>query len=176
MRFFLVLFSLFWVGCEAQPKIETPEVKPAESVSEPKKKTVEKAPDEEVAPAFSTPANLKNAPSQAQSSPTGLEWVQLKEGDEDSESPNLNSVITVRFSGWTPDGKSFQKSKEDRPFKQRVGNLLKGWQEGIVKMKKGEIRRLWMPGKLAYDNDPNPNSQKGELIFDIELIDFKNKK
>ncbi len=176
MRFFPVLFFVITIGCDSQPIVQPAPEKIANSASEPKREIVKKAPDVKIAPAFTTPGNLQNAPSFAESTTTGLYSYQLKKGEEDSTSPNLNSVITVRFSSWTPDGKAFQHSKEKSPFKQRVGNLLKGWQEGIVKMKKGEIRRFWIPGKLAYDHDPNPNSQKGPLIFDIELIDFKNKK
>ncbi len=132
--------------------------------------------ERDLAPAFSKPLQL-NAPPQAILSPTGLARVTLKKNEDDTHlRPNVDSVITVRFKGWTSTGELFQESKEESPFTQRVGNLLKGWQEGVMGMNKGEIHRFWMPGKLAYDNDPNPNSQKGNLIFDIELIEFKNRK
>jgi peptidylprolyl isomerase len=37
-------------------------------------------------------------------------------------------------------------------------------------MRAGEKRRFWIPGSLAYDNDPRPDVPKGMLVFDIELI------
>jgi FKBP-type peptidyl-prolyl cis-trans isomerase len=40
-------------------------------------------------------------------------------------------------------------------------------------MRKGEKRRVWIPGALAYDNSPDPSTPKGMLVFDIELIDIK---
>jgi peptidylprolyl isomerase len=40
-------------------------------------------------------------------------------------------------------------------------------------MSKGEKRRFWIPAKLAYGKNPGGGKPGGDLIFDVELIDFR---
>ena len=40
-------------------------------------------------------------------------------------------------------------------------------------MVQGEKRRFWIPGNLAYDKDPDPTAPKGQLCFEIELLDIR---
>jgi peptidylprolyl isomerase len=46
--------------------------------------------------------------------------------------------------------------------------VIAGWTEGVQLMVEGEIRRLWIPEKLAYQGQPG--APKGVLVFDVELI------
>jgi peptidylprolyl isomerase len=55
-----------------------------------------------------------------------------------------------------------------------LGGVIKGWTEGLQLMKKGAKYRFWIPGELAYGNEPKrPGAPSGQLTFDVELIDFQ---
>jgi len=59
------------------------------------------------------------------------------------------------------------------PVEFPLNQVIPGWTEGVQLMVKGEKRRFWIPGNLAYDNSPNPSDPKGTLVFEIELIEIK---
>ena len=46
----------------------------------------------------------------------------------------------------------------------------RGWTEGVQLMVAGEKRRFWIPGKLAYGDNPPPGAPAGMLVFDVELL------
>ena len=48
-----------------------------------------------------------------------------------------------------------------------LGDVIKGWTEGVQLMVEGEKTRFWIPQNLAYESGGGP---KGMLVFDIELI------
>eukprot|EP00095_Tigriopus_kingsejongensis_P006980 maker-scaffold4933_size5216-snap-gene-0.3 protein:Tk06980 transcript:maker-scaffold4933_size5216-snap-gene-0.3-mRNA-1 annotation:"hypothetical protein" len=50
---------------------------------------------------------------------------------------------------------------------------IKGWVEGLQLMSKGEKRRFWIPEALGFGENAPPGAPKGNLIFDFELLDFK---
>jgi len=83
--------------------------------------------------------------------------------------------VTVHYEGRLLDGTVFDASKpRGAPFSFTIGagKVIKGWEQGLVGMKVGEVRRLTIPSDLAYgatgvgDVIP-PNS---DLIFEIELL------
>jgi hypothetical protein len=51
---------------------------------------------------------------------------------------------------------------------------LRVWTEGVQLMVEGEKTRFWIPGKMAYGDEPGPPGRpSGMLVFDIELIEIK---
>ena len=107
---------------------------------------------------------------------TGLKYVDLKEGT--GASPKSGQMVVVHYTGTLTDGKKFDSSVDrGQPFafKIGVGQVIKGWDEGILSMKIGGKRKLMIPANLGYgargagDVIP-PNA---ELIFDVELIEVK---
>ncbi|KAJ2795485.1 peptidylprolyl isomerase fpr3, partial [Coemansia helicoidea] len=75
------------------------------------------------------------------------------------------------------NGKVFDKNTKGKPFWFRLGagEVIKGWDVGIVGMKKGGERRLTIPAAMAYGKrgappDIPPNAT---LVFDIRLVEFK---
>ena len=120
---------------------------------------------------FTPPKSVAAPPTDAGVTKSGLHYKIIKPATEGS-SPELKNIITAHYTGWQTDGKMFDSShKRKRPFTSKLGNLIKGWQEGIGMMKRGEKRRFWIPAELAYKG--NPNAPQGMLVFDVELIDFK---
>jgi FKBP-type peptidyl-prolyl cis-trans isomerase len=79
----------------------------------------------------------------------------------------------VHYTGWTTDGKMFDSSvKRGQPATFPLDGVIKGWTEGVPLMVKGEKRRFWIPGNLAYGDTPaRPGAPAGALVFDVELLD-----
>lgn len=92
--------------------------------------------------------------------------------------PKKGQNVTVHYTGYLTDGTMFDSSvKRDDPFKFQIGlgKVIKGWDEGILQMRKGEKYRLVIPAELAYGERGAgevipPNAT---LVFDVHLIDFK---
>jgi len=88
--------------------------------------------------------------------------------------PSPRSTVLVHYTGWTTEGRMFDSSvARGEPIAFPLDRVIPGWTEGVQLMVKGEKRRFWIPGKLAYDADPDPSSPKGTLVFDIELLDIQ---
>lgn len=122
------------------------------------------------------PADVAAPPSTATVLPDGLTYQVLSSGTG-STHPTLDSVITVNYTGWTTDGHKFDSTVNPdgstSPATFPLNKLIQGWQEILPLMVTGEHVRVWIPGKLAYDNRNRPGAPKGMLVFDIELLSFK---
>ena len=83
--------------------------------------------------------------------------------------------MTVHYRGTLIDGTEFDSSyKRGEPISFPLGNVIKGWTEGLQLMKPGGKARLTIPSELGYGpggvgNIP-PNAV---LVFDVELIEVK---
>jgi peptidylprolyl isomerase len=86
-------------------------------------------------------------------------------------------TVTVNYLGTLQNGTKFDSSYDRKqPFTTQigVGQVIKGWDEGIVGMKVGGKRKLIIPPSLGYGSQDlgsiPPNSK---LIFEVELLDVK---
>ncbi|MFK4132587.1 MULTISPECIES: FKBP-type peptidyl-prolyl cis-trans isomerase [Pseudomonas] len=101
-----------------------------------------------------------------------IEDIQLGEGKEAVK----GALITTQYRGTLEDGTVFDSSYEKgRPFQCVIGTgrVIKGWDIGLMGMKVGGKRRLFVPAHLAYGERQigahiKPNSN---LIFEIELLE-----
>ena len=115
-----------------------------------------------------TPADLTEPPADATRTRSGLAYKVLKEGTG-TRKPRRSSVVVVNYSGWTTDGRLFDSTAlRGKPSEIPLDNVIAGWTEGITMMTEGEVRRFWIPAKLAYAKDPS--KPQGMLVFDIELV------
>ncbi|MDM8535653.1 FKBP-type peptidyl-prolyl cis-trans isomerase [Desulfobacterales bacterium HSG17] len=119
---------------------------------------------------------MKEQYKDAVTTESGLMYVLKEKGT--GENPAKGANVKVHYTGKFLDGKVFDSSVErGNPieFSVGVGQVIKGWDEIIVTMKKGEKRVLLIPYWLAYGEQGYPGAipPKSDLIFDVELIDFK---
>lgn len=122
------------------------------------------------------PANPPEVAGEAVTTPSGLQYIDIQEGS--GETPAVGDSVVVNYTGWLQsDGSKFDSSVErSEPFKfvLGVGNVIKGWDEGVATMKVGGKRRLIIPPELAYGAAGSPPTipPNATLIFDVELIDI----
>lgn len=81
-----------------------------------------------------------------------LKTTILKEGQGDVVS-KAGDVLTVHYTGTLDDGQKFDSSVDrDQPFTFTVGigQVIQGWEQGMIGMRVGEKRRLEIPSEMAY--------------------------
>ncbi len=107
---------------------------------------------------------------------SGLLYVPLKTGT--GPASKTGDRVEIHYTGVLEDGKKFDSSRDrGKPIQFVIGKgeVIKGWDLGIIGMKKGEMRRLLISYPLAYGERGYPGiiPPKATLIFDVELVDFK---
>ncbi len=111
----------------------------------------------------------------AKKTASGLMYIVEREGTG-STSPVMGSPVVTHYRGTLLDGKVFDSSYDrGQPLQFSVGQVIQGWNEALMSMKKGEKRTLIIPPDLAYGSAGAggvipPNAW---LVFEVELIDFK---
>ncbi|XP_008191487.1 FK506-binding protein 2 isoform X1 [Tribolium castaneum] len=98
--------------------------------------------------------------------PEGCE-VKSKNGD----------MLTMHYTGTLTDGTKFDSSMDrDQPFSFQlgVGQVIKGWDQGLLNMCVGEKRKLTIPPSLGYGDRGAGSVIPGgaTLIFEVELINI----
>lgn len=118
-----------------------------------------------------TPKDVAEIPADSQISATGLASKRLRKGTGKIY-PRASQKVTVHYTGWTTDGKSFDSSiGRGKPSSFALNQVIAGWTEGLQLMVVGEKRRFWIPQKLAYQG--RSGMPAGMLVFDVELLDIK---
>ena len=112
--------------------------------------------------------------------PDGLKIIDVKVGT--GALPKTGQTCVMHYTGWLYEngtkGKKFDSSVDrNEPFEFAIGtgNVIKGWDEGVITMKVGGKRTLIIPPSLGYGARGAggvipPNAT---LIFDVELLDVK---
>ena len=113
------------------------------------------------------PSDVKAPPSDAKKTPSGLAYKVVQPG-KGTRHPTANNEVTVHYTGWTTDGKMFDRSvTRGEPATFPLNGVIPGWTEGVQLMVEGEKTRFWIPENLAYKGQQPPF---GMLVFDVELI------
>lgn len=103
---------------------------------------------------------------------SGLKYIDVVEGT--GASPEPGQLVTVHYTGTLEDGTKFDSSRDrGQPFKFKigVGQVIKGWDEGVGTMKIGGRRNLVIPPELGYGSRGiGPIPPNSTLLFDVELL------
>ncbi len=118
------------------------------------------------------PEDVAAAPDTAEKTESGIASRVLVEGKGETH-PKATDNVRVHYSGWTTDGQLFDSSvMRDEPVVFPLNRVIPGWTEGVQLMVEGEKRRMWIPAKLAYGDNPPPGAPAGTLVFDVELLEI----
>jgi FKBP-type peptidyl-prolyl cis-trans isomerase FkpA len=126
-------------------------------------------------------AGCSKTPTSASSTP-GYSQTDVRAGSGTDAA--TGNVLTVQYTGWLYDpsktdskGLQFETSRgSSTPFAFTLGagQVIDGWDQGLVGMRVGGLRRLVIPPSLAYGASRNgsipPNAT---LVFEIELVSIQ---
>lgn len=109
-----------------------------------------------------------------QTTESGLQYIVLKEGE--GEAPTASSRVKVHYHGTLTDGTVFDSSVErGEPSEFGVGQVIKGWTEGLQLMKPGAKYKFFIPQELAYGAQQRGQHIKpfSALVFEVELLEVE---
>lgn len=111
----------------------------------------------------------------ARHTPSGLLYVVNAPGT--GPTPTAGALVKVNYEGRFLDGTVFDGSAaRGRPLEFTVGRgeVIKGWDEAVLSMHKGERRTCIVPYWLGYGEEGRGKiPPRATLVFDIELVDFR---
>ncbi len=85
--------------------------------------------------------------------------------------------LTVHYVGTLPDGRVFDSSRDrGAPFTFTLGagEVIRGWDEGLIGLQQGGVRMLVIPPEYGYgSNGVGPIPPNATLIFEVELVDVE---
>lgn len=140
-------------------------------------------------PAAGTPTTIVTGTASPTASPTrgpltlqdptvtasGLRYQDLTPGD--GPMPQPGQRVTVHYTGYFTDGRVFDSSIDrGQPFTfiLGVGQVIRGWDEGVATMRPGGKRLLYIPSNLAYGSRGlGPIPPDTDLIFEVELLEIR---
>ncbi len=101
----------------------------------------------------------------------------IKEGEGERVVERGNTII-VHYTGMFEDGSKFDSSLDRNDpfsFSVGVGQVIEGWDKGVIGMRIGEKSKLTIPSSMGYGDAGVPGAipPKSTLIFEIELLDIK---
>ncbi len=103
-----------------------------------------------------------------------------KDAGVSSKTAQAGDIVSVNYTGRLEDGTVFDSNIDPQfghvepfVFPLGVGQVIKGWDEGIVGMKVGEKKTLTVPPEKGYgENAVGPIPPNSTLIFDVEILEI----
>lgn len=119
---------------------------------------------------------LKENKITAKPTASGLYYIEKAKGT--GPQIHTGSKVSVHYTGTLLNGKKFDSSRDHggKPFDVEIGkgNVIKGWEEGLLHMSKGGKAILIIPSSLAYgEQEMGGIPAFSTLVFDLEVVDVK---
>jgi len=116
-------------------------------------------------------------PAGAVTTASGLSYTDIVAGT--GAAPTSGKNVTVHYTGWLVDGTKFDSSVDrGQPFVFRIGagEVIPGWDEGVMSMKVGGKRKLIIPSQLGYGaaGAGGVIPPDATLVFEVELLEVAN--
>jgi len=126
--------------------------------------------------AFNGFANRKSStPNAVSTTASGLKIDDLIVGT--GQAAKAGDTISVHYTGYLADGTKFDSSLDrNQPYEFVLGqgNVIPGWDQGLVGMKVGGKRKLTIPPELAYGaQGTGPIPPNATLTFEVQLLGIK---
>ena len=128
-------------------------------------------------PTSPTPPTTPTSPSVGLDVPFSTEDLTVGTGPETMN----GDTLSVHYTGWLFDpnatenkGMQFDSSRSRGPFSfvLGAGEVIGGWDQGVLGMQVGGLRRLVIPPQLGYGDSGAPPAIPGDatLLFEVELL------
>jgi len=123
------------------------------------------------------PDNAPKMPADTEivSLPSGLKYSVLRKGDSATKAMK-GDMVRMHYTGWLTDGTVFDSSvTRGQPFVFELGRgeVIKGWDEGVALMNKGDKLKLTIPADLGYGARATGKiPANATLVFEVELLDI----
>jgi FKBP-type peptidyl-prolyl cis-trans isomerase len=180
-----IFFSIFLLGCTAQNPEESG-IQDQSALENVAVQGQDLAPDTDTS---TTDTDINNDQPQDQSSdtpgdtstmtPAPVTELQFQDTQLGSGAEALSgNTVVVHYRGTFEDGSEFDTSYnrgEPFEFSLGAGQVIKGWDEGVVGMKVGGKRKLTIPPDMAYGQRGVPGAipPNSTLYFEVELLEVK---
>ena len=103
---------------------------------------------------------------------SGLGYTVLQPGQGPTALPGM--LVRVHYTGYLKNGKVFDTSLpqgEPLSFVLGSGQVIDGWEQGVLGMQQGESRLLFVPSDLAYGSDGSGDiPPDADLYFEVEFL------
>lgn len=101
----------------------------------------------------------------------------IQDGDGENF-PKKGQTVRVHYTGTLLDGTKFDSSRDrNQPFEFRLGmgQVIRGWDEGVAQLSVGQRAKLTCTPDYAYGRRGYPGviPPNAVLVFDVELLSFK---
>lgn len=118
----------------------------------------------------------EECPTEPTTTDSGLQIKEIECGD--GEVAEEGDTLEVHYDGRLEDGTKFDSSRDRGQtfeFQVGAGQVIQGWDEGLIGMKIGGTRELTIPPELGYGEAGSPPAipPNSTLIFEVELVDIK---
>lgn len=115
----------------------------------------------------------EDAPKAFKTTESGLKYRILREGT--GKKPTPETMVAAHYQGWLDSGRVFDSSYRKRqPITFKLGQVVKGWGEGMQLVGQGGMIELVIPAELGYGNRGRPGiPANSTLHFLVEVLEVR---